>query len=144
MKRIAALTGGAGVDAVFDPIGAAHLKLSVRAVRNGGTVVAFGFYEAANRGGTALLDVLAQYLWLTLWWMPPRRKRVAFYDIRSTKKKHPEWFSDDLTALFDLLTAGKLRPVIAARLPLEDVVRAHQQVEAAEVQGKLILIPNPD
>ena len=144
VKRIAALTGGAGVDAVFDPIGAAHLKLSVRAVRNGGTVVAFGFYEAANRGGTVLLDVLAQYLWLTLWSLPPRRKRVAFYDIRSTKKKHPEWFSDDLTALFDLLTAGKLRPVIAAHLPLEDVVRAHQQVEAAEVQGKLILIPNPD
>ena len=54
VKRIAALTGGAGVDAVFDPIGAAHLKLSVRAVRNGGTVVAFGFYEAANRGGHRL------------------------------------------------------------------------------------------
>ena len=45
--------------------------------------------------------------------------------------------------LLDLLAAGKLRPVIAARLSLDDVVRAHQLVEHAEVQGKLVLIPNP-
>jgi NADPH2:quinone reductase len=42
-----------------------------------------------------------------------------------------------------LLAAGKLRPVSAERLPLEEVVRAHQLVEQAAVQGKLVLIPNP-
>jgi NADPH:quinone reductase-like Zn-dependent oxidoreductase len=143
VKRIATLTNGSGVDAVFDPIGSAHLRLSVRAVRKGGTVVAYGFYEAAKRGSNILLDVLSQYVWLTVWSMPPSRKHVAFYDIRSTKRKHPDWFSQDLTALLGWLAAGKLRPVIAARLPLGDVVRAHRQVEAAGVEGKLILIPNP-
>ena len=141
--RALALTGGRGVDAAFDPMGSAHLAQTERAVRKGGTVVAYGFYETANRGANIFLDVLSQYFRLALWSMPPRRKHVAFYDIRPWQKKHPDWFRVDLMALLDLLAAGKLRPVIAARLPLDDVVRAHQLVEHAEVQGKLVLIPNP-
>ena len=143
VERIAALTGGAGVDAVFDPMGSAHLKRSVKAVRKGGTVVAYGYYEAAKRGSNPVLDVLSQYVRLWLWSLPPQRKHVAFYDTRPTKKKHPDWYRDDLARLFALLAAGELKPVIAARLPLEEVVTAHQKVEHADVQGRLILIPNP-
>jgi rhodanese-related sulfurtransferase len=44
------------------PIGSAHLKLSARAVHKGGTIVAFGYYEAANRGTGALRDILSQYM----------------------------------------------------------------------------------
>jgi NADPH:quinone reductase-like Zn-dependent oxidoreductase len=142
VRRIADLTRGGGVDAVFDPLGSAHLKRSVKAVSKGGTVVAYGFYEAANRGSNVVLDVLSQYLVLARSSLPPPRKRVAFYDIRRQKNKHPDWFRADLTALLDLFAAGTIRPVIAARFPLEDAARAHQQVERGEVQGKLVLIPN--
>ncbi|MGZ3636507.1 MAG: medium chain dehydrogenase/reductase family protein [Ktedonobacterales bacterium] len=143
VARIAALTRGQGVDAAFDPIGAAHLRQTTRAVRSGGTVVGYGFYATANRGRNIVLDVLSQYMQVALGALPPSRKHVAFYDIRPLAKKHPEWFREDLTALLNLLAAGRLRPVIAARLPLDEVVRAHQLVEHAEVQGKLVLIPNP-
>lgn len=143
VARIAALTGGQGVDAAFDPMGIAHLKQSVKAVRTGGTVVGYGFYATANRAGNIVLDVLSQYLWLTLWSLPPSRKHATFYDVRALAKKHPDWFREDLTTLFGLLAAGKLHPVIAARLPLDEVVRAHQLVEHAKVEGKIVLIPNP-
>jgi NADPH:quinone reductase len=143
VERIATLTGGAGVDAVFDPMGSAHLKHSARTVRTGGTVVAYGYYEAAKRGSNPVLDALSQYLRLWLWSLPPQRKHVAFYDTRPTKRKHPDWYRDDLARLFALLAAGELKPVIAARLPLDEVVTAHKRVERADVQGKLILIPNP-
>lgn len=143
VARVGALTRGQGVDAAFDPIGVAHLRRSARAVRRGGTVVGYGFYAAANRGGTIVPDILLQYLWLALWSLPPSHKHTAFYDIRAQARKHPDWFREDLTALLDLLAAGRIRPVIAARLPLTDVVRAHQLVERAAVQGKLVLIPNP-
>ena len=95
------------MDAVFDPMGSAHLKRSVKAVRNDGTVVAYGYYEAANRGGNPILDVLSQYVLLWLWSLPPRRKHVAFYDTRPMKKKHPDWYLDDLARLFALLAAGE-------------------------------------
>jgi NADPH:quinone reductase-like Zn-dependent oxidoreductase len=143
VERVRALTGGTGVDAVFDPIGSAHLKLSAHAVRKGGTIVAFGYYEAANRGTGALRDILSQNLRLWLWALPPQRKHVAFYDTRTTKRKHPDWYRDDLARLFALLAAGKLKPVIADRLPLEQAVIAHRRLEQAQVQGKLVLTPNP-
>ncbi len=143
VARVRTLTGGAGVDAVFDPIGSAHLKLSARAVRKGGTIVAFGSYQAANRGTSALLDFLSQYLRLWLWSLPPGRKHAAFYDTRPTKRKHPDWYRDDLERLFALLATGRLQPVIAGRLPLEEAATAHRRLEHAQVQGRLILTPNP-
>lgn len=143
VARVAALTSGRGVDAAFDPLGAAHLRQSVKAVRSGGAVVGYGFYATANRGGNIVMDVLLQYIQVAVGALPPTRMHITFYDIRPLARKHPDWFRQDLIALFDLLAAGKLQPVIAARLPLEEVVHAHQQVEHAEVQGKLVLIPNP-
>ena len=142
VERIAALTLRAGVNAAFDPMGAAHLKRSVKAVRTGGTVVAYGYYEAARRGGNPLRDVLSQYIWLWLWSLPPQRKHVAFYDARPTKRKHPDWYGEDLPSLLGLLAAGKLHPVIAGRLPLEEAVAAHRMVEQAGVEGRLVLTPN--
>jgi NADPH:quinone reductase-like Zn-dependent oxidoreductase len=142
VERVLSLTGGAGVDAVFDAMGSAHLKLSARAVRDGGAVVAYGYYEAANRGGNPVLDVLSQYIRMWLWSLPPQRKRVAFYDARPSKKKHPDWYREDLDSLFALLAAGQLHPVIAGRLPLEQAVTAHREVEQAAVEGRLVLTPN--
>ena len=142
VQRVATLTDGGGVDCVFDPIGSAHLRLSMKALRNGGNAVAYGFYEAANRGSNVVLDVLSQYLTLAISSMPPQRKHVAFYDIRALKRKHLDWFKADLAELLGLLATGKVHPVISARLPLEDVVYAHQQIEQAHVQGKLVLTPN--
>ena len=144
VQRVRALTGGVGVDAVFDLMGSAHLKLSARAVNNGGTIVAFGYYEAANRGTPPLRDILSQYVRLALWSLPPGRKHVAFYDTRPTKRKHPDWYRDDLARLFALLAAGNLMPVIADRLPLEEVATAHRKLEHAGAQGRLVLTPNPE
>jgi NADPH:quinone reductase len=143
VERIVSVTTGAGVDAAFDPMGSNHLRQSARAVRKGGIVVAYGYYEAANRHGNVVVDVLKQYLQMLFLSLPPGRKRSAFYDIRGQKKKRSRWFKSDLAELLDQLAKGRLKPVIAARIPLEEVIRAHQQLEEAQVQGKLVLMPDP-
>src|SRR5262245_44828724 len=84
VARVADLTGGAGVDAAFDPMGSEHLRLSARTMRHGGALVAYGYYAAANQGRNAVLDVLSQYLDLVRWRLSPRRLRVSFYDTRPT------------------------------------------------------------
>lgn len=141
VERIFILTGD-GVDAVFDPIGGTHLNRSFQTLRKGGRLVAYGFYSVVKQGGNALLDVVSQYLRLMLWNAAPNGKKATFYSITGVKKKHPEWFREDLATLFDLLAKGQIKPIIAARFPLEDVVRAHELLENGEVQGKIVLIPN--
>jgi NADPH:quinone reductase-like Zn-dependent oxidoreductase len=51
-----------------------------------------------------------------------------------------EWYREDLNLLMGLLAQGKIRPHIAARLPLADAARAHQMLYASAVSGKLVLV----
>lgn len=55
------------------------------------------------------------------------------------RKKHADWFSEDLAKLCDLLAQNKIKPIIEARMPLAEAKRAHELIEQAEVQGKIVL-----
>jgi NADPH:quinone reductase-like Zn-dependent oxidoreductase len=127
---------GGGVDFVFDPLGGESLSRSLHALKPGGMLVAFGFQnEVLGRGGSIPLD----FVKLTLWDWLPNGHATAFYSIGAMRRKHPDWFREDLATLFGMLAEGRIRPVVAEELPLEDVRRAHERVEAGEVMGKLVL-----
>jgi len=58
VERIHSLTGD-GVDSVFDPIGGDNFKRSFNALRRGGKLVAYGFYNAVmGKGGSIPLDYM--------------------------------------------------------------------------------------
>jgi len=135
VERIHSLTRD-GVDAVFDPIGGDNFKRSFSVLRQGGKLVAYGFYNTTlGKSGSVPLDFMRVQLW-NLW---PNGRSTAFYSIGAMRRKHPDWFSKDLTTLFDLLAQGKIKPVIAARMPLAEARRAHELIEQADVQGKIVL-----
>lgn len=46
---------------------------------------------------------------------------------------------EDLFQLFSMLAEGRIVPAVAAVVPLTDVRRAHQRVEAGDVPGKLVM-----
>ena len=56
------------------------------------------------------------------------------------RKKQPDGFREDLTALFDLLVQGKIKPSMARRMRLEDVVEARVLIEQAAVNGRIMLM----
>ena len=125
-----------GVDAVFDPIGGDNFLRSFRTLARGGKLVAYGFYNSVQgKGGSAALD----FLRLTLAGLLPNGRSAGFYSIAPWRKKHPEWFRDDLETLFHYLQQGKIKPIIDSKLPLTDARRAHEQIENADVVGKIVL-----
>ncbi len=128
-------TGG-GVNVVFDPLGGDSLSRSLHALKPGGMLVAFGFQnEVLGRGGSIPMD----FVKLTLWDWLPNGHATAFYSIGAMRRKHPDWFREDLATLFEMLAEGRIDPVVAEVLPLAEVRRAHERVEAGEVAGKLVL-----
>ena len=54
----------------------------------------------------------------------------------------PAWFRHDLLTLLDLLKQGKIKPLIAQRLPLDEARRAHEMLGEGGVLGKIVLLPN--
>jgi len=149
VKEIHRLTG-TGVDAVFDGIGGDNLWRSRDALREGGRVVTYGF-QAKMRGGRMAspsegrhpIRESAELGWFVLRnWFKPGRKSMAPYSIQWLMRFKPAWFRHDLLTLLDLLKEGKIKPLIAQRLPLEEARRAHEMLGEGGVLGKIVLLPN--
>src|SRR5512142_2606902 len=140
-----------GVDAVFDPIGGAHLWHSRDALRPGGRVVGYGNTTSLRGEGLGsdrtgrrnrLHGVPIYALYIAGGWLLPGRKRIIPYSIQTLKRFRPAWFRQDLTTLLDLLRQGKIKPLIAQCLPLAEARRAHELLEKGGVIGKIVLVPD--
>jgi NADPH2:quinone reductase len=139
-----------GVDAVFDGIGGENLLRSRNALREGGCVVTYGFQSklsggrvASGSGGRHPIRESAELGWYVIRnWFKPGRKRMAPYSIQWLMRFKPAWFRHDLLTLLDLLENGKIKPLIAERLPLGGARRAHEMLGEGGVLGKIVLMPN--
>jgi NADPH2:quinone reductase len=75
-------------------------------------------------------------------WLLPGRKRVVPYSIQTLKRLKPEFFRQDLIALFDLLQQKRIKPLIAQRLPLAEARHAQELLAKGGVTGKIVLVLN--
>ncbi|MBM4124350.1 MAG: zinc-binding dehydrogenase [Nitrospira sp.] len=140
---------GEGVDVVFDSIGGSHIWRSRKALRPGGTVVAYGLtgslrggrLASGRSGGRHRFRAIAIFgLYIAGGWLFPGRKRVVPYSIQWLKRLRPALFRQDLIALFDLLQQQKIKPLIARRFPLTEARQAQELLGTGGVTGKIVLV----
>ena len=125
--------GKPGVDAVFDGIGGKSFQSSYEILRSGGRLVAYG--------GTPTADLGAWLMMFTMNVVSDERKFIL-YSIQTLKRLKPDWFHEDLTLLFDMLKQGKIKPLIAAKMPLNQATQAHELLASGSAKGKIVLICN--
>jgi NADPH2:quinone reductase len=122
------LTGGAGVDVVYDSVGKDTFDKSLSCLRTRGTMVLFG----QSSGAVAPLDpqVLNAKgsLFLT-------RPTIAHHMVT---REELLWRAGDILGAVD---SGKLRVRIDRSCPLAQAAEAHRALAARETTGKLLLIP---
>jgi NADPH:quinone reductase-like Zn-dependent oxidoreductase len=134
VARIRSLTDG-GADVVFDPIGGARqLWRSSRALRRGGRLVWFGVAGSKRHGARVIPASLLMRGALGV--LPDGRKAMTTPDVL----KDNERYRRILGHLMGLLAAGKVTPVIAARIPLLEAARAHKLIESGRYAGKVVLV----
>jgi NADPH2:quinone reductase len=140
---------GDGVDVVFESIGGTHIWRSRRALRPGGTVVAYGLTSSLRGGRLASgrpgrrnrfhgLSIFGLYI--AAGWLLPGRKRVVPYSIQTLKRLKPAMFREDLIALLGLLQQRKIKPIIAQRFALGQARQAHELLGKGGVTGKIVLV----
>ncbi len=140
VRRIRDLTNGEaltgdGVDVVFDPIGGAwQLWRSNRALRKGGRLVWFGVAATKKKGLLVIPFTLLMIVLLKL--IPDGKQTPLAPDLGEDNA----WYRETLTELFDLLAAGKIKPVVAERIPLAEASRAHEILERGGYAGKVVLV----
>jgi len=135
---------GKGVDVVLDGLGGATSFRSFRALRPGGRLVVFGYSSALTQGRRsrrAWIKWNAQTGSVFLRGLLSPRRRVSGYRIDKLRNRRPKWFREDFLVLLELLRRGEVHPIVAERLPIIEVRRAHELLESSAATGKLVLVP---
>jgi NADPH2:quinone reductase len=122
------LTGGTGVDVVYDSVGKATFDKSMNVLRPRGMLVLFG----ASSGPVPPVDpqMLAQ--------------KGSIYMARTTLAHFTATRAELLArsgAVFAMIAGGKLKLRIAHIYPLGQAQQAHRDLEERKTTGKLLLIP---
>lgn len=128
VPNIKELTGGTGVDVVFDGVGKATFDDSLASLRIRGTLVLFG----GASGPVPEFDLqrlnAAGSLYVT-------RPKMGDYLLTSGERR---WRSADL---FSAVQSGDLSVTIGATYPLADAASAHRDLQARKTTGKVLLVP---
>ncbi len=127
-ERARELTGGDGVEAVYDGVGRTTFDESLASLRVRGTMVLYG----AASGPVPPFDPMqlesAGSLFLT---RPTLRHYTARREeLLARAREVLGWVAD-----------GKLEVHIGGRYPLEDARKAHEDLEGRRTMGKLLLLP---
>jgi len=126
-ERVKALTGGAGADVVYDPVGGPHTEAALRATAWNGRVLVVGFAAGdIPRLPTNLVLLKGCSLVGVFWGMALVRERARLFA--------------QLEEILGWLKDGTLRPHVHATYPLERALDALRDVEQRRVQGKVVIV----
>jgi NADPH:quinone reductase len=126
VAEVKRLTGGKGVEVIYDGVGQATLLKGFDCLKPRGMMVAFG----QSSGPAAPIDVLLLSQKGSLYVTRP----TLFTYIAS--REDLEWRSSDL---FRWIGEGKLKINIDKIYPLAEAAQAHRDIEGRKTTGKLLL-----
>jgi NADPH:quinone reductase-like Zn-dependent oxidoreductase len=132
-----------GVDAVFDHLGGASFARSFGLLAKGGVLVCYAIASALNDTGNVLIPFLKVLVQLGWWNIMPNGRKAYFYNIWEGKgsEAFQRQLRETFTELTTLLASGALKPQIAARFPLTQIIAAMKLAESRTAYGKVVLVP---
>jgi len=127
VAEVGRLTGGKGVAAVYDSVGADTIMGSLDALERFGTLVSFG-QSSGTPDQLKIKDLTRGSLRVT---RPTLFHHVARRD----------WLLQAAEDLFGMIRSGRIVIRIDRSLPLQEVAEAHDGLEGRRTTGSTVLIP---
>jgi NADPH2:quinone reductase len=122
------MTGGKGVDVVYDSVGKTTFEKGLNILRPRGMMVLFG----GSSGAVPPFDLVVL------------SQKGSLYVTRPTLVNYIATREELVArsgAVFGMITGGKLKLRIEHTYPLAEALRAHRDLEGRKTTGKLLLIP---
>lgn len=127
-ERIKALTAGAGVDVIVDPVGGPFTEPALRSVAWRGRLLVVGFAAGEIPKIPLNLTLLKGCSIVGIFW-------------GDFLRREPDAFRDSVRQLGVWHADGKLRPHISARVPLARAADAIKLMAERKVVGKVLVVP---
>ena len=119
-----------GADVILDIMGAAYLDRNIDALNTDGQLVVIGM-QGGVKGELNLGKLLS------------KRARVIGTTLRGRPVTGPNSKTEIVQAVtasvWPMIADGRVRPIIGARMPVQQATDAHQRLVAGKVTGKIVL-----
>jgi NADPH2:quinone reductase len=119
-----------GADVILDIMGAAYLDRNIDALATDGQLIIIGM-QGGLKGELNIGKLLA------------KRARVIGTTLRARPVTGPNSKTEIVQAVtasvWPMIAEGRVRPIIGARVPIQQAGEAHQQLMAGKVSGKIVL-----
>jgi len=127
-EAVKRLTDGRGADVIYDPVGGDVFDESTRCIAFDGRLLAVGF--TSGRIPSISVNI-------------PLIKGFSVMGVRAGEygRRFPEKGRENIAAIDRLLSQGKIRPHIGARLPLSRAVDAMRMLAERKILGKAVIEP---
>lgn len=129
-QRVRELTGGQGVDIVYDPVGGQYAEPALRSMAWGGRYLVIGFSSGEIPKMPWNLPLLKGCSIVGVW-------LGAFMD------RSPESFNLLAADLVNWLQQGKISPTISSTYALEETAKAMEEVSSRRAIGKVVVVTRP-
>jgi putative PIG3 family NAD(P)H quinone oxidoreductase len=130
VARVREATDGAGADVILDIMGAAYLDRNLDALASDGQLIVIGL-QGGIKGELNLAKLVG------------KRARVIGTALRGRPVDGPHGKSgiveSVVTSVWPMIADGRVRPVIGARMPIEQAAEAHRLLSSGQVTGKIVL-----
>jgi NADPH2:quinone reductase len=124
--RVKELTGGKGVDVIYDPVGGEYAEPALRTMAWDGRYLVIGFAAGDIPKIPLNLVLLKSCQIVGVFW-------------GASTQRDPEHNQENLRELAQWWQEGKLKPLISATYPLERTVEALKEVQERRVKGKIVI-----
>jgi NADPH:quinone reductase-like Zn-dependent oxidoreductase len=128
-----------GVNFVVDPIGGDVTVRSLGLLKSGGKLVSTAMIQSFQDRASRLAVPLG-LLRLLFWSLTHPGKKAYFWDVTAASGKDLTQYRENLAAVFNMLSKGKIKPEIGEVMPLKEAPKAQQMLLDFEVQGKVVLV----
>lgn len=124
--RAKALSGGRGVDVIYDPVGGEYSEAALRAIAVGGRHLVIGFAAGDIPKLPLNLTLLKQCQIVGVFW-------------GAWAMANPAEQANNMAELNAFFEAGEIKPLISEALPLERFAEAFEAIAQRRAMGKLVL-----
>src|SRR5213594_2855828 len=125
--RVMTLTDGKGADVCFDPVGGELFDAALSSLGWGGRILIVGFVGGVQQIPANRLLV--------------KNRSALGSSLRYFRWQAPDKLRRSVDELLEWYAAGKLKPCISHRLPLEKSVEAIRLLTDRKAYGKVVVVP---
>jgi putative PIG3 family NAD(P)H quinone oxidoreductase len=127
---VARVQEAGGADVILDIMGAAYLDRNIDALASDGQLIIIGM-QGGLKGELNIGKLLS------------KRARVIGTTLRgrpATGRSGKSAVVEAVTAsVWPMIAGGRVRPIIGARMPIQDAAKAHRLLSSGQVTGKIVL-----